>query len=209
MTLLRALLVWSACLLALGLPIAAAATSPLLQWRDPVYVSAGFAGIVAMGLLLVQPLLIGRYLPGLSTQLSRRLHRVVGTLLVVTVIFHVGALWITSPPDVVDVLLFRSPTPFSAFGAIAMWAIFGAAILAAFRGRLKISHKRWRLAHSAFVTIAVIYTVAHAALIEGTMETTTKFGLCALVLLATGKVLVDLRVFGLLKQSAITKRTGS
>ena len=48
-----------------------------------------------------------------------------------TVIVHVAGLWLTSPPDVIDVLLFRSPTPFSAWGAIAMWAVFAAALWAA------------------------------------------------------------------------------
>ena len=47
-------------------PIALAMTSDLLQWRGTVYILAGLAGIFALGLLLVQPLLIARYLPGFS-----------------------------------------------------------------------------------------------------------------------------------------------
>lgn len=60
----RAPLIWVALALAIGVPIAKAAGSEQLAWRGPVYILAGFAGIVALGLVLVQPLLIGGYLPG-------------------------------------------------------------------------------------------------------------------------------------------------
>ena len=59
-------LIWAALAVAVGVPLAAAAASPLLAWRGPVYILAGFAGIVGLGLVLVQPLLIGGYLPGLA-----------------------------------------------------------------------------------------------------------------------------------------------
>ena len=85
--------------------------------------------------MLVQPLLIGGYLPGLSGRIGRRAHHWIGGALVVAVVIHVGGLWITSPPDMIDALLFASPTPFSPFGVIAMWAIFAVALLAAFRRR--------------------------------------------------------------------------
>ena len=65
-TWVRNTLIWAAVVTAVVVPIAAAAASPLLAWRDPVYVMAGFAGIIAMALLLVQPLLAGGELPGLS-----------------------------------------------------------------------------------------------------------------------------------------------
>ena len=63
---MRATLIWAALAAAFCVPIAAAAASPLLAWRGPVYIVAGFAGILALGLMLVQPLLVGGYLPGLS-----------------------------------------------------------------------------------------------------------------------------------------------
>src|SRR5215467_12643783 len=110
MKLAKATLVWAALAVAIGVPIAAAATSPLLEWRGPVYILAGFAGIVALGLTLVQPLLIAGYLPGLTAYRGRRVHHWTGGALVVAVLVHVGGLWITSPPDMVDALLFTSPT---------------------------------------------------------------------------------------------------
>ena len=82
MRLARVTLIWALLAAAVFVPIAAAAASPLLEWRGPVYILAGFAGIVALGLMLVQPLLIGGYLPGLSAYRGRRVHHWIGRALV-------------------------------------------------------------------------------------------------------------------------------
>ena len=166
--------------------------SELLAWRDPIYIGAGFAGIVGMALLLVQPLLIGGYLPELSPRRARLVHRWIGGVLVVAVIIHVAGLWITSAPDVIDALLFRSPTPFSAWGVIAMWTIFAVAVLAALRQPLGFSPRTWRITHSIMAVVIVMGTVVHALLIEGTMETVSKWALCALVGIATLKLIADI-----------------
>jgi len=189
----RVALIWAVLAAAIGVPIAAAAASPLLEWRGPVYILAGFAGIIGLGLMLVQPLLIGGYLPGLSAYRGRRVHHWIGGALVAAVLIHVAGLWFTSPPDMVDALTFTSPTPFSPFGVIAMWAIFAVAILALFRRRLGL--RTWRIVHMPLAVVIVIGTAAHAMLIEGTMETVSKAALCALVLAAAIKVMVDLRVW--------------
>ncbi|MCS3730019.1 putative ferric reductase [Bradyrhizobium betae] len=187
-------LIWAALAAAVGVPIAAAAMSPLLAWRGPVYVLAGFAGIVALGLVLVQPLLIGGYLPPLSTYRGRRAHHWIGGALLVAVVIHVAGLWFTSPPDMIDALTFSSPTPFSPFGVIAMWAIFVVALLATLRRRLGLRLRTWRIAHIPLAIVIVIGSVVHCLLIEGTMETVSKAALCALVLAATIKVMADLWV---------------
>lgn len=190
----RRILIWAALVAAIAVPIAAAVASPLLAWRGPVYIAAGLAGIVALALLLVQPLLIGGYLPGLGYR-GRRLHRWIGGGLVAALVVHVGGLWITSPPDVIDALLFVSPTPFSDWGVIAMWAVFATALLAVFRRRLRLSPRTWRRAHTLLAVVIVVGSVVHGMLIEGTMETISKAVLCALVVLATLKVMADLRVW--------------
>jgi len=195
MRLARVTLIWAALAAAVGVPIAAAATSPLLAWRDPLYILAGFSGIIALGLVLVQPLLIGGYLPGLSAYRSRRSHYWIGGALAVAIVVHVGGLWITSPPDMIDALLFTSPTPFSPFGVIAMWAIFAVAIIAALRRRLGLRAQTWRIFHMPLAIVIVAGSVVHCILIEGAMETVTKVALCALVLAAATKVMVDLRVW--------------
>src|SRR5258705_7292690 len=178
MRLARLALSWAALAAAICVPIAAAATSPLLEWRGSVYILAGFAGIVGLGLLLVQPLLAGGYLPGLSAYRGRLAHHWIGGALVVAVVVHVGGLWIMSPPDMIDALLFTSPTPFSPFGVIAMWAIFAVALLAALRRRLGLRPRTWRLSHMVLAVVIVAGSVVHAILIEGTMETVSKTALC-------------------------------
>jgi hypothetical protein len=182
--LIRFILIWATVVAAIAVPMAAAAVSPQLEWRHPVYIAAGFAGIIALGLLLVQPLLIGGYLPGLSAHGRRRLHRWIGGMLVVAVAIHVGALWITS-------------APFSAWGVIAMWATFAAALFASLRRRLRVRLRTWRIGHSFLTGIIVVGTTVHAILIEGTMETVSKVALCALVIVATMKVFADLRVWSI------------
>ena len=140
-----------------------------------------------MGLVLVQPLLIGGYLPGLAGYRGRRAHHWIGGALVVAVVIHVAGLWITSPPDMIDALLLTSPTPFSPFGVIAMWAIFAVALLAALHRRLGL--RTWRIAHLSLAVVIVVGSVVHVMLVEGTMETISKAALCALVLAATIKVI--------------------
>jgi predicted ferric reductase len=195
MRLAPAALIWAALAAVICVPLAAAAASPLLEWRGPVYILGGFAGIIALGILLVQPLLIGGYLPGPSAYRRRRAHLWIGGVLVVAVVVHVAGLWITSPPDMIDALLFTSPTPFSAFGVIAMWAIFAVALLAALRRRLGLRPRTWRIAHTLLAVVIVVGSVVHALLIEGAMETVSKAALCALVLAAAVKVIADLRVW--------------
>jgi MYXO-CTERM domain-containing protein len=187
------ILIWAALAVAICVPIAAAAASPLLVYRDLIYITAGFAGIVALGLILVQPLLIGGYLPGPSALRVRRMHRWIGGALVVAVVIHVAGLWYTSPPDMIDALLLASPTPFSVWGVIAMWALFAVALLAALRRRL--GPRTWRIVHLSLAVVIVGGTATHAILIEGAMETVSKAALCALVLAATIKVIVDLWVW--------------
>src|SRR3954452_21732618 len=192
MTSVRVALIWATLVAAICVPIALAMTSDLLEWRGTLYILAGFAGIFALGLLLVQPLLIAGYLPGFSAYRARRTHHWTGVALVTAVVVHVGGLWITSPPDMLDALTFASPTPFSPFGVIAMWAIFAVSLLAAFRRRLR--PRTWRIAHTLLAIVIVVGSAVHAMLIEGTMETVSKAVLCALVLAAAVKVIADLRV---------------
>ncbi|RKF16690.1 ferric reductase [Roseovarius spongiae] len=194
MTSSRRAILWVALAVAIALPLIAAAQSPLLQWREPVYIIAGFAGIVGLALLLVQPLLITGLLMGSP---ARRIHVWTGAGLVFAIVVHVAGLWITSPPDVVDVLLFRSPTPFSVWGAVAMWAVFATAILAAVRKRLGL--RVWRLGHSAAAVVIVTASVIHAWLVQGAMGDVTKGALCMLVLWAGAWALRRRRVWRMLR----------
>lgn len=192
---MRAALIWAVVAGSIVVSLTVAATSPLLAWRGPIYIVAAFAGGLALALVLLQPLLAAGYLPGLPIPRSRQAHHWVGAALVAAIIIHVSGLWLTSPPDVIDALLFDSPTPFSAWGVVAMWAAFAAALHAALRRPLRIKPRFWRLGHSVLVLVVVVGGVVHALLIDGTMGSVSKLVLCALVVTVTAVVLFNLRAW--------------
>ena len=187
------LLIWALAALAMLAPVIAAGFSPLLEYRQPIYITAGFAGVIGMALMLLQPLLAGGVLAPYAQ--ARQVHRWIGIVLVLAVLLHVAGLWITSPPDVIDVLLVRSPTPFGIWGLIAMWAVFLAAVFAGLRRRLPL--RLWRWGHSVLVTLAVVGTLLHAVQIDGTMEVVTKWMLALLILAALAVALYRRRVWAM------------
>ena len=173
-----------------AVPLGLAAISPYLAWREPVYILAGFAGIVALSGMLFQPLMAAGLLPGLAPGRARQVHRWLGIAIVLSVMVHVVGLWLTSPPDVIDALLFRSPTPFSAWGVIAMWALFAMQGMAVTGSKTR----RWHLVHRVLAVVVVVGSVVHALLIEGTMGTASKALLCGLVVLACGLAVLRHRI---------------
>lgn len=193
MTGLRSFAVWFGLAGVVLVAVSGAATSPLLAYREPVYIAAGLAGVVALAAMLLQPLLAGDDLPGLSPLRSRRLHRLIGASLVGLVTLHVAALWITSPPDVVDALLLRSPTWFSVWGVVAMWAVFATGLLYTRRARMR--PRTWRRLHTALAIVIVAATIAHAMLIDGTMGTASKTVLCTLVGLVMLRLIIKRRLW--------------
>jgi predicted ferric reductase len=187
-------LAWGSVAAVMVVPVAVAAFSPYLASRNMPYIVGGFAGIVGLSLLFLQPLLPASYLAGSEGLAGRRWHRWLGVAIVVAVALHVGGLYLASPPDTIDALLLVSPTPFSIYGVMAMWGIAATAILVLLRRRLGLRHSVWRLIHNGLAAIVVIATVIHALQIEGAMEPISKWMLCVAVLAATGVVLLDLRV---------------
>ncbi|OWU84633.1 ferric reductase [Oceanicola sp. 22II-s10i] len=191
-------LVWAAVVALIIVPVALAAVSPLLQWRGAAYIAGGFAGILSLALLLLQPLLAAGYLPGPALATARRWHRRTGAIVVVLVLVHVGGLYVTSPPDTLDALLLVSPTPFSVYGVTAMWGVLLTALLVALRRRIRPA--LWRAAHNLLALVVVLATVIHALQIEGAMEPVSKWVLCLAALAATVAALVDLRLLRPLKR---------
>jgi len=51
--------------------------------------------------------------------------------------------------------------------------------------------RAWRIAHLSLAAIIVAGGVAHAMLVEGTMEIVSKAALCVLVVAAAAKVIAD------------------
>ncbi|MBR9864583.1 MAG: ferric reductase [Rhodobacteraceae bacterium] len=184
MAVLREFLIWSAIVGLTGVSLIITASSEYLEYRSIVYVAAGFAGVAALALLQIQPLLVARILPGVPMQAGRRIHRWTGVALLLAVAVHVVGLWITSPPDMVDALTFTAPTAFSAFGVVAMWALIAAAFLAGIRRKLRLRPQVWRLGHSILASVVVVGSVSHAILIEGTMGTVSKTLMCTVAIAA-------------------------
>ena len=189
-----AVLGWGGVAAVMIAPVVIAAFSPYLDSRSVPYIVGGFAGIVCLSLLFLQPLLAAGYLAGSKGPPGRRWHRWVGTAIVSAVALHVGGLYLASPPDTIDALLLVSPTPFSVYGVTAMWGVVATAILVLFRHRLGLRYSVWRLVHNGVAAIIVVATVIHALQIEGAMEPGSKWMLCIAVVAATGVALLDLRV---------------
>ena len=189
-----AVLGWGGVAAVMIAPVVIAAFSPYLESRDVPYLVGGFAGIVGLSLLFLQPLLPAGYLAGSKGPAGRRWHRRVGVAIVLAVALHVGGLYVTNPPDTIDALLLVSPTPFSVYGVTAMWGVVATAILVLLRRWLGLRYSVWRLIHNGLAAIVVVATVIHALQIEGAMEPGSKSMLCIAVVIATGVALLDLRV---------------
>ncbi|MBO9472238.1 ferric reductase [Shimia sp. R10_1] len=187
-------LVWGALALLMLAPLLIASQSPYLAYRNLAYILAGFAGIIALLLLFVQPLLAAGHLPGLRPRTSRLWHRATGSLILIAVAVHIGGLYLTSPPDTLDTLLLVAPTPFSVYGAIACYGLVITALLVTLRQRLPLRYLHWSILHNTLALLIVISTVMHALLIEGTMGPLSKWLTCGAVLLVTSWVLWDIRV---------------
>lgn len=168
-----------------GVPVIVAALSPLHAYRSPSYVAASLTGVLGLGVLLIQPLLMTNWLAGVSLARLRRWHQRSGAVLVVLVAIHLGGLLIASPPDAIDALLLRSPTPFSVWGVTAMWALVLSALLVTLRRKMRLNPTTWSAIHNGLALVVVLGTVIHAIQIEGTMGTFSKWALCLAVLTAS------------------------
>lgn len=191
---ITALMSWSVVVALVFVPLIVASTSPYLQYRSVEYIIAGFAGILCLGLFLLQPLLAAGYLPGLHQMTARKWHRRLGMAIVLCVGLHVGGLYLTSAPDTLDALLLRSPTPFSVFGVLAMWGVIVAVLLVIFRKRWMRRHRHWHGVHNALVVVIVASTVVHAVQIDGTMGPVSKWILCLSMAAASVIATIHLRI---------------
>lgn len=184
------------CILAtlLAGPVVVAATSPLLSGREAVYIVGGMSGVVALALLLLQPILASGYLPSISTIKSKAWHRRIGLLLVLAIALHIVGLYLTSPDDLMDALLLISPTPFSLYGVVGMWAIIVTTLLVVLRSHLSWRHTLWKIVHNILACIVVVTSVTHALMIDGAMGYRSKLILCIAIIALTIVVIVHLRI---------------
>lgn len=192
--------IWTGLIVALVAPITISATSPFLAGRSLAYIIASFAGIVCLGFFLLQPLLAQGLLPGLRMPQRRKLHRWIGSGIVIAVLLHIGGLYVTSPPDALDALFLASPTSFSVYGVIALWGVVLTGILALLRSRIRLRYATWRGVHTVVVLVVVTATVIHALQIEGLMGEWSKLALCIAVLAVTALALINLWVIAPLQK---------
>jgi predicted ferric reductase len=186
---MKAVLVWCLVMACVLVPVGIAAANPLQANRDALWIVGGMAGIAALALLLVQPLLAAGYLPGPSLTAGRRWHRWLGTTIVVTVGLHIIGLYLSSPEDITDTLLLVAPTPFSVYGVIGLCGVVLTAVLVAVRSRSGLRYTSWRIVHNALALVVVVSSIVHALLIEGAMGSVSKLILCALIFAVTVIVL--------------------
>lgn len=186
-------LLWIVAVITVVLPFWLAASSPLQAGRELAYVSGALAGVLALSLLFVQPLLAAGLLAGFGLLQERRWHRWTGIALLTAVSVHVIGLYLTSPDDMTDALLLVAPTPFSLYGVIALWALVLTAVSALVRFRRGLRLSAWNKVHSALTVIVVLSSCIHAWMIDGTMNSLSKIVTCLLVVLATAGGLIYLR----------------
>src|ERR671910_1338186 len=95
-------LAWGSAAAVMIVPVAVAALSPSLASRNIPYIVGGFAGIVGLSLLFLQPLLPAGYLAGSEGPAGRRWHRWLGLAIVVAVALHVGGPYLGRPPRTIQ-----------------------------------------------------------------------------------------------------------
>ena len=195
----RAIALWVLVAVGTIVPVAIAATSPLQASRDFMWIVGGMAGVIALALLLVQPLLASTFLPGLKSYEGRRWHRWIGFLVVFCVILHVGGLYLVSPDDIADALLLVAPTPFAIYGVVGLAGVLAIAVLVAMRSMLGMRYASWRIVHNLLAVVVVGASIVHAVLIDGAMGEVSKACLSALVVAAT--------IFGLVRVHGTRART--
>lgn len=196
-------LIWLALATLMTVPVIDAALSPYLSYRSIVYIAGGFAGILGLCLLLPQPLLGARVLPGLGPMAAARWHQRIGIALVFCVVVHVVGLYLTSPMDTIDVLLLRAPTPFSLYGFLAFWGVVLTALLVALRRVIRVRPRVWLWGHNLLALGVVIATAIHALRIQGAMGAVSKAVLVGAVVVATLASLIDLRLVRPLRRKRV------
>ncbi|MGQ7847254.1 ferric reductase-like transmembrane domain-containing protein [Granulosicoccus sp. 3-233] len=183
-------ILWGAAVCMLVLPLTLAMLSPLQAGREFTYVTGALAGVLALSLLFVQPMLAAGFLPGLGTSRARRWHRRLGLVLLAAVALHILGLYLASPDDMRDALLLVAPTPFSLYGVVALVAVALTGLSAALRSRFRSRIHHWNRIHSALTVVVVTATLVHAWMIDGTMNGLSKMIACAVIAVATIAALV-------------------
>jgi hypothetical protein len=151
------------------LPTLLAALSSLQVGRAPLWVLGTLAGILALSLLVVQVLLPTGWLNALVDKQNLRWHRILGVTITGLVITHIIGLYLYSPDDIGDALILAAPT-YSRLGVLSAWCLLLSVMLAFARHKLHLADSDWQTLHSAFAVAIVGTAIAHAMLLQGTLD---------------------------------------
>ena len=199
----RRIAAWIVVVSIAAAPVIAAAANPLQGGREMLWIMGGMAGVVALCLLFVQPLLMAAAPPLLAAREGVHWHRWGGIAIVAVVALHVGALYAYSPDDMTDALLLVAPTPFSLYGVISLWCLVLMAVLVATRRLLRFGYRLWRILHSVLAVAVVGAGAIHAIQIEGVMEEYSKLSVCIAALAATTVGALEVNVLAPLRRRRI------
>jgi predicted ferric reductase len=173
----------------LVVPAAAAVASPLQEGRDLTWVLGALAGVLALGLLIVQVLLPTPWLDAPLGGPGLRWHRWLGMGLAAVVVAHVLGLYLYSPDDVRDALVLAAPT-YSRLGVLSAWTVGLSVGLALARRRLGLTYSDWQILHSALAVAIVGTAVGHTVMLRGTLDGPVELGVCVATILAVSAAVV-------------------
>ena len=144
-----------------GVPLALALTDGHLAGASAALVLSTTAGTLAASALAMQPLLARR------RRITR--HQILGAVVLVLVLVHLGALFVESPEDAWFALSPDGPTR-ARMALIATVALVCVVALGALRTRLPISPATWRLLHAYLAIVVIVLGLGHAVLTDGALD---------------------------------------
>ncbi len=165
------------------LPTLLAALSPLQIGRAPLWVWGTLAGVLALSLLVIQVLLPTGWLNDWIGEHNFSWHRILGISITGLVIAHILGLYLYSPDDIEDALVLAAPT-YSRLGVLSAGCLLLSMGLALARSRLPLAPVDWQILHSVLAVAVVGTAVAHALLLQGTLDGFAEGLLCGSAVVA-------------------------
>jgi predicted ferric reductase len=166
-----------------GLPVLLAALHPLQAGREPLWVWGTLAGVLALSLMVIQVLLPTGWLNVALGESKWRWHRILGISVTGLVLAHVVGLYLYSPDDIGDALVLAAPT-YSRLGMLSLGCLLLTVALALVRHRLPLTLSDWQILHSVLAVAVVGTAVAHALLLQGTLDGFAEGLLCGSAIVA-------------------------
>lgn len=157
----RALALGAAATAVAAVPLGLALTDRHLAGASTALVLSTTAGALAVAALAVQPLLAR------GGRIAR--HQILGSVVLLLVLVHVGALFVESPADAWFALSPDGPTR-ARMALIATIALFCVVALGGLRTRLPLAPATWRVLHAYLAVVVITLGIGHAVLTDGALD---------------------------------------